>query len=137
MTPTQATWRGAVTALVVALPVAVFNQLLIAAGDIESGSPVTVLLWLLILFGAAAGGWGVLRLAPQAGLAHAAAAGALAYAVVQGVGIVRRLLADEPLSWLAFPFLALLMATAAMVGGMIARRWNTQAGELGDASDVR
>jgi predicted permease len=137
MTPTQATWRGAVTALVVALPVAVFNQLLIAAGDIESASPVTVLFWLLILFGAAAGGWGVLRLAPDAGLPHAAAAGALAYAVVQGVGIIRRLLADEPLSWLAFPFLALLMATAAMVGGMIARRWNAQAGELGDASDAR
>lgn len=132
MSPIQATWRGAITTLVVALPVALFNQLLIAAGDIEASSPVTVLFWLLILFGAAAGGWGVLRLAPQAGLAHAAASGAIAYLVVQGVGIVRRLLADEPLSWLAFPFLAMLMATAAMVGGMIARRWNAQNGPLGD-----
>jgi hypothetical protein len=137
MTPMQATWRGAVTALVVALPVAVFNQLLVAAGDIESASPATALFWLLILFGGAAGGWAVLRLAPGAALAHAAAAGALAYVVVQGVGIVRRLLAGEPLSWWAFPFLALLMASSAMFGGMIARRWNTQAGPLDDAGDAR
>jgi hypothetical protein len=137
MTPMQATWRGAVTALVVALPVAVFNQLLVAAGDIESASPPTALFWLLILFGAAAGGWAVLRLAPGAALANAAAAGALAYVVVQGVGIVRRLLAGEPLSWWAFPFLALLMASSAMFGGMIARRWNTQAGPLDDAGDAR
>lgn len=132
MSPAQATLRGAVTALVVALPVAVFNQLLVAAGDIESGSPVTVVFWVLILFGGAAGGWAVIRLAPAAALGHAAAAGVLAYVVVQGIGIVRRVVAGDSLSWPAFPFLALLMATAGMVGGMIARRWNAQAGELGD-----
>ena len=124
MTPGQAVWRGAVTALVLALPVAVFNQLLVAAGDIEGDSPAVLLFWVLILFGAAAGGWGVLRLCPQAALSHAAAAGALAYVIVQSIGIVSRTLRGEELSWIAFPLLLLLMATAAMLGGMFGRRWN-------------
>jgi hypothetical protein len=133
LSPNQAMWRGAVTALVVALPVAVFNQLLVSSGDIEEGSPAALLFWLLILFGAAAGGWGVLRLCPGAALAHAAGAGAIAYAVVQGIGIVSRLLRGEELSWIAFPLLALLMATASMLGGMFGRRWNRQVAGAGDA----
>lgn len=124
LSPAQATWRGAVTALVVALPVAVFNQLLVSAGDIEGDSPVVLAFWVLILFGAAAGGWGVLRLCPQAALAHAATAGAIAYVVVQAIGIVSRTIRGESLSWAAFPLLALMMATAAMLGGMFGRRWN-------------
>jgi predicted permease len=126
MTPVQAMWRGAVTALVVALPVAVFNQALISSGDIAKDSPAVIFFWVLILFGAAAGGWGVLRLCPQAALAHAAGAGAIAYAVVQGIGVIARLYRGDDLSWVAFPFLLLMMATAAMLGGMFGRRWNNQ-----------
>lgn len=122
MTPSQGFWRGVATCLVVALPVAVFNQLLVAAGDIEEGSPWVLVFWALILFGSAAGGWAVVRLAPSAGLAVAAGSGATAYVVVQAIGVVRRLAAGEPLSWLAFPLLALMMATTAMLGGMFARR---------------
>lgn len=124
LSPAQATWRGAITALVVALPVAVFNQLLVSGGDIDGDSPIVLVFWLLILFGAAAGGWGVLRLCPRAGLAHAAAAGAMAYLVVQVIGVVSRSIRGDSLSWAAFPLLALMMATAAMLGGMFARRWN-------------
>jgi len=126
MTPVQAMWRGAVTALVVALPVAVFNQALISSGDIAADSPAVIFFWALILFGAAAGGWGVLRLCPQAALAHAAGAGAIAYLVVQGIGVIARLYRGETLSWVAFPFQMLMMATAAMLGGMFGRRWNNQ-----------
>ncbi|MCZ7629261.1 MAG: hypothetical protein M5U19_09425 [Microthrixaceae bacterium] len=125
LSPAQAVWRGAVTALVVALPVAVFNQLLVSNGDIDGDSPVVLLFWLLIFFGAAAGGWAVLRLCPTAALAHAAGVGAIAYLVVQAIGVVTRTIRDEPLSWAAFPLLALMMATAAMLGGMFARRWNS------------
>lgn len=124
LSPTQAVWRGVVTALVVALPVAVLNQLLRTSGDMDSDSPMVLLFWLLILFGAAAGGWGVLRLCPQAALAHAAAAGAITYMVVQTIGVVTRTIRGESLSWAAFPLLGLMMATAAMLGGMFARRWN-------------
>ncbi|MFV0317520.1 MAG: hypothetical protein ACK5O2_11255 [Microthrixaceae bacterium] len=126
MKPTQAVLRGAITALVVALPVAVFNQLLVSSGDIDSDSPAVLLFWVLILFGAAAGGWGVLRLAPDASLAHAAASGAIAYVVVQAIGIVSRTIRGEDLSWIAYPLLLVLMATAAMLGGMFGRYWNRE-----------
>jgi predicted permease len=119
-------FRGAVTALVVAVPVAVFNQLLISAGDIESDSPSVLLFWLLILFGGAAGGWGVLRLCPDASMAHAAGAGAIAYVVVQSVGVILRLIDGDDISWVAYPMLLLMMATAGMLGGMFGRRWNRQ-----------
>jgi hypothetical protein len=122
MTPGQAFWRGVATALVVALPAAVFNQLLVAGGDIEEGSPWVLLFWVLILFGAAAGGWAVIRLSPGAALSYAAGAAATAYVLVQSIGVVRRLVAGDPLSWIAFPFLAVLMATVGMLGGMFARR---------------
>ncbi len=126
--PRQAWWRGTVTALVVALPAGILNQLLVDSGDVESSSPVTFLFWVLILFGAAAGGWAVIRLSPHARLSYAAAAGAAAYVIVQLIGVVRRLIAGDPISWLAFPLLALMMATCAMLGGMFARRWLRQSG---------
>jgi putative membrane protein (TIGR04086 family) len=129
LTPIQAMWRGVVTALVVALPVAVLNQWLVSTGDIDRDSPMVLVFWLLILFGAAAGGWGVLRLCPQAALAHAAAAGTIAYVVVQTIGIVTRTIRGEDLSWVAFPLLALMMATAGMLGGMFGRRWNRTGAE--------
>lgn len=123
MTPPQALWRGVVTALVVALPVAVFNQILVAGGDVDGDSPAVLLFWLLILFGAAAGGWGVIRLCPTAGLPWAAGSGAIAYVVVQTIGVVARTIRGEDISWIAYPLLLLLMATAAMLGGMFGRYW--------------
>jgi predicted permease len=129
LSPAQAMWRGALTALVVALPVALFNQVLVSSGDIEGDSPAVLLFWVLIFFGAAAGGWGVIRLCPQAALARAAASGAIAYVVVQTIGIVTRTIRGEALSWTAFPLLALMMATAATLGGMFGRRWNVTGAE--------
>ncbi|MCB1271258.1 MAG: hypothetical protein M9942_06225 [Microthrixaceae bacterium] len=132
MTAQQAMWRGVVTALVVALPVAVFNQLLVAGGDIDGDSPAVLVFWLLILFGAAAGGWGVIRLCPDAGLPRAAASGAITYLIVQAIGVVARTVRGEEISWLAYPLLLLLMATAAMLGGMFGRYW--QRGDYGSDS---
>lgn len=126
--PFQAFWRGTVTALVVVLPVGIFNQVLVDSGDIDGGSPVTFLFWILILLGGASGGWAVIRLSPRASISYAAAAAATAYVVVQLVGVVKRLITDDPISWLAFPLLALLMATCGMLGGMLAKRWMRQNG---------
>jgi hypothetical protein len=121
--PLPAMLRGTVTALVVVLPAGVLNQLLINAGDIEPDSPVTFLFWALILFGGAAGGWATIRLSPAAPLSYAAGAAALSYVIVQAIGVVRRLLGGDDISWIAYPFLALFMATCGMLGGIFARRW--------------
>ena len=121
LTPTAAVRQGILTALVLALPAALLNVLVV---DQEgSSSPWKFALWFVILFGAAAGGFAVLRLSPTATLVHAASAGFWTYVLVQGIGVVRRLFAGQPISWLAFPFLALLMATCGMLGGALARRW--------------
>ena len=68
-----------------------------------------------------------MRMAPEpapapTGWANDAAAGALAYAAVQLLGVMRRLASGETISWIAYPFLAMLMAIVAMFGGMYARR---------------
>jgi hypothetical protein len=135
LSPGQAFWRGTVTALTVALPAGIFNQVLVSSGDVAGGSPWAIFFWILILFGGAAGGWAVIRLAPTASLAHAAGAAALAYVVVQSIGVVRRLVAGDSISWLAFPFLALLMATCGMLGGMFAGRTVRRYGAADDTGD--
>jgi hypothetical protein len=122
LNPQQAWIRGTVTALVVALPAGILNQLLVSNGDVTGGSPWAVLFWILIVLGAAAGGWAVIRLSPRAHLGWAAGAGAGAYVVVQAIGVVRRLIAGDTISWLAYPFLLLLMAVCGMLGGMFAAR---------------
>ena len=81
------------------------------------------------------GGYAVRRLCPDARLQDAAAAGALAYVIVQSIGVVRRLLAGEPISWLAYPFLALLMASVAMLGGVYASRITRRYGASADGSE--
>lgn len=128
LSPRQALWRGTVTALVLVLPAGIFNQLLINSGDIDATSPFAVLFWILILLGGAAGGWAVIRLSADAPLPYAAGAAALAYGIVQAIGVVRRLGAGEDISWLGYPFLAILMATCGMLGGMFARKWQQQNG---------
>jgi hypothetical protein len=125
--PLQAVWRGAVTALVVVLPVAVFNNVLVADGE-DASSPLVLLLFGLILLGGASGGWAVIRLSSRAGLPYAAAAAAAAYVVAQGLGVVLRLMRGDEINWFGYPLAALLMATCGMLGGMFARRWQAPPG---------
>ena len=127
LAPLQAMWRGTITALVVVLPVAVLNNVVVGGGE-DPGSPLVLLLFALILLGGAAGGWAVIRLSSTARLPHAAGAAALAYVIAQTLGVVLRLLRGDDLSWVGYPFLALLMATCGMLGGMFARRWQQQNG---------
>ena len=134
LTPTAAVRQGILTALVLALPAALLNVLVV---DQEGrSSPWKFALWFVILFGAAAGGFAVLRLSRTATLVHAASAGFWTYVLVQGIGVVRRLFAGQPISWLAFPFLALLMATCGMLGGALVRRWE-QTGHAEQAGQGR
>lgn len=131
MAPVQALWRGTITALVVVLPLGVLNQYLVSSSEPSGASPVTILFGVLILLGGASGGWAVIRLSPQAPLPYAAAASALAYLIVQSIGVIIRLLGNEPIGWLGYPLLALMMATCGTLGGMYARRWLRENGPAG------
>jgi hypothetical protein len=76
-----------------------------------------------ILFCATLGGFGAAKLAPDHAIVNGAAAGALAYLVVQIGGAIRRVIVgaeiSNPLGWI---YLALLMATMGMGGAALERR---------------
>jgi hypothetical protein len=119
--PGRSMLQGALSAVVVVLPAGIINQLVVG-GDTGT-PPIAFVLWAVILLGGAAGGWATIRLSPAAPLPYAAGAAALAYATVQTIGVIRRLIVGGDISWVAYPFLALLMATCGMLGGLFARRW--------------
>lgn len=123
VSPAQAMWRGAVTAGVVVFPVGILNQFLIDTERVSATSPVVFLLWVLIMLGAAAGGWATIRMSRDAALAYAAGAAAIAYVAVQAIGVIRRLITGGDISWLAYPMLCMLLAICGALGGQFARRW--------------
>lgn len=119
----SAIWRAAASVTTFALPLGIAQQWLADSGRIASGSSVNYLFFAAILFCATLGGFGAAKLAPDAALPNGAAAGALAYLVVQAGGALRRLIvgADiaNPLGWI---YLALLMATMGMAGAALEQR---------------
>lgn len=112
----SAIWRAAVSVATLAVPLQIVFD--VAAGD----DTPSVLLYPLVLLCGMIGGFGAAKLAPQFPLQNGAAAAALAYAGIQGVGVIRRLIVDLPISPLGYPLLALAMATCGMVGASLERR---------------
>jgi len=118
---------GAAVTLALAVPPAVIGTLL-SDDDLAGSNWVPVLFfWIVLAF--LAGGYVAARRQPHAPQAHGGVAALLAYAVVQGVGVVRHLLADESISWLAIVFSALLATSVGTVGGMIAHGRRVRASE--------
>lgn len=119
-----ATGRGLVVALAVVVPAAVAGQ---ASAD---GSLLRSLSLLGVLAGLAAGGFQAGRAAGDGRLPAGAAAGAAAYLVVQGVGVLLRIGRGEAVAWLGIPFLAALSASVGMLGA-----WASGLPRLGGATD--
>jgi putative membrane protein (TIGR04086 family) len=113
--------RGMVVTLAITVPPAIVVQLMDDDGEM-AGSNWARLAFLIILVGFATGGSVAARRQPSAPMAHGAAAAFAAWAVVQGLGIVRRLITGDPLEWLGFVFFGLLAASTGAVGGLIADR---------------
>lgn len=111
-----AVWRPATSIALALLPIAIIQATLSPRGVING------LLFGLILFLCAAAGYGAARLAPDRPLPHGAAAGALAYGLVQAIGVVLRLARGEDLAPVAYVYLALLCATCGMLGALLGRR---------------
>lgn len=125
MPPSAALIRGMFTALFLFVPAALLN--LVVNGPSEGGSPaVAAIFYIAILLGAGSGGWATIRLSTDAPLWTASAAPAAAYLIVQGFGIIRRLVSGDEVRWGAYVFLILLVATCGMLGGMFARRLVTR-----------
>jgi hypothetical protein len=111
-----AIWRAGVSVAVFLLPIAIVMEITRPKG-------VGLLLgFLLILFLAAVAGFGAAKLAPDHPLPNGAAAAALGYAIVQGIGIVHHLVSGGGVSPISYVYLALLMASCGMLGAMLERR---------------
>lgn len=111
--------RTAATAgLLVVIPAAVLAELLV--GDTDETSGWQLLFFAITLLGFVIAGFGAGRLRSDTPMAHGAAAAAVTWVVVQVFGTARRLLADEPVSWLALVFAAMLAVTAGIAGGAFA-----------------
>lgn len=114
----RAVLSGAVVALVIAVPPAVLAQIE-SDRDALEGSNWVLLLFAVVLAGFVVGGAVAARRGPSNPLLNGAAAALLAYAVVQGYGIVRRLGDGDDIRWLGMVFAALLAASCGTVGAIV------------------
>ena len=110
---------GAAVAVAIALPTAVLNAAVVDDGE-ETNLVFGTLL--LVLAGFAAGGFVAARRAPLAPLANGAVAALCGFAVIQGAGIVRRVVADDPVSLPSVAFAALLAYSSGLLGALAASR---------------
>ncbi len=116
----QVVARGAASCLVLAAPVAVVSSLL--AGDESHNRSVLTVLSLVLLVSFALGGFAAGRESPTLPAKHAAAAGAVAFAIVQVLGALARISRGDPLSPARIVLSALLSLSVAVLGGLLAAR---------------
>jgi putative membrane protein (TIGR04086 family) len=110
---------GTVLTIVLAVPPALIGVLASEDDSMEGSAWVPFLFaWIVVAF--FVGGFVAARSQPHAPLAHGAIAALLAYVLVQGVGVIRHLLADEDIAWVSIPFAALLASSTGTVGGIVA-----------------
>jgi putative membrane protein (TIGR04086 family) len=110
---------GAGLIIVLAVPPAVLGVLL-SEDDSMEGSPWVPVLFAWIVASFLVGGFVAARAQPHAPLAHGALAALLAFALVQGVGVVRHVVSDEDVRWMSIAFAALLASSTGTLGGIVA-----------------
>ena len=110
---------GAGLTIALAVPPAVIGVLL-SEDDSMEGSPWVPVLFAWIVGSFLVGGFVAARSQPHAPLAHGALAALVAFVVVQGVGVIRHLVAGEDVKWFSIVFAALLASSTGTVGGIVA-----------------
>jgi putative membrane protein (TIGR04086 family) len=124
-------WRavalGGVAALIIAAPAALIAQALYSADTISDRSNWVFLFTAVILAGCAVGGYVAGRKRPDAPLAHGALAALAAFVVVQGIGIVVRLIDGDSIDAIKIVFNAMLSAAVGLLGGLLSSRRRTAA----------
>lgn len=116
-------WRAAVTVATFALPLGIVQKWLVESGRIEKGDAINLLLYFALLFTGALGGYAAGKLSPDAGVPNGAAASFVAGMTIAIAGAIRRSIVRLPVSSpLEWTYLALLMATCAMLGAAFERR---------------
>ena len=111
--------RGMLVAVAVSLPVSLLGLVVVDDGD----SPTLVFAFLvLVLAGLAAGGYVAASRVPTAPLLNGATAALAAFALIQGIGLVRRVVTGASFSLPSIAFAALLAYCSGLLGGVAASR---------------
>ena len=110
---------GAAVSLVIAVPPAVLAQIQ-SDRDALEGSNWVLVLFAVVLIAFIAGGYVTAKRADGDPLTNGAVAALLAYVLVQGFGIIRRLSDGDEIRWLGIVFAALLSASCGTVGAIVA-----------------
>lgn len=111
----RAVLLGAAIALVVCVPAAVLGQVLT-----DRESDAVVLPFLAVLLGLAAGGYAAARAAAAAPYTNAALAALAAFVLVQAVGVVLRVVRDDPVRITQMVFSGLIAYASGLLGGVVA-----------------
>lgn len=113
---------GAAAALAIGVPSGLVAQALDGTGTIRDNTSWLMAFTGLILVGLGIGGYVAGRRRLDAPLLHGGAAAVAAYAVVQLIGILGRVVDGESVEWLAIPVLGLLAAASGVAGALVADR---------------
>jgi hypothetical protein len=125
-----ALWAGVIVAVVVCVPAALIGQALDDSGANDNPSGAALLLVFVVLAGLVAGAAiSAQRQDVGAPLVHGIAAALVAFALVQGIGIVRQLATSEDISWGGVLSSALLSMVAGSVGGLVGARLQQRAAQ--------
>lgn len=113
---------GAGAALALALPATLLAQVLDALADDGDTPALVFALVPVVLAGMVFGGWVVGRRGTPPVVGLGALAGLVAIALVQTLGVVRRLVADEAVAWGGVPAFLALGAALGVAGAALGRR---------------
>lgn len=113
----KAVARGAAVAVGLALPVSLVGLVVVGGDD-----SIVFAFLVLVLVGLSAGGYVAARRVPGAPLLNGAAAAVGAFALIQAVGIVRRLATGDTVSLPSVAFAAFLAYCCGLLGGAVASR---------------
>ncbi len=115
---------GAGVALAVAVPAALAAQLADEIGDDDGLPAVAYPLVAVVLLAMGLGGWAVgRRVGGLEAIVNAAVGGLVASVVVQGLGILRTVVADDDVAWSTVPVvLVVAVGLAAGAAALAARR---------------
>lgn len=118
---------GTTMTLLLAVPAAITSSVLSDDGA-ENQSNWTLLAALVVMIGYLLGGALAGRAIPSAPFANGAAATLLAFALIQGVGIILRLSRGDDISIVALVFNGLLAASIGTFGAWFGVRWAARFG---------
>jgi putative membrane protein (TIGR04086 family) len=110
---------GALVAMAICVPLAVVSQIISDYGTGDAAG-IVVLFYFVVLAGLAIGGFVAGSRRPESPLSHGILAAVVAYAVVQGIGILVNLARGDDISIVAIVFNAGLAAGMGLLGGWLA-----------------